>query len=81
MAAGNVKESVKKVFMKVFSVDEKDFGFEKGHEDFDSWDSLSHMSLVSAIEEEFNISLDVDEISDMDSIGKIVETVDRHVRK
>jgi acyl carrier protein len=78
---GKMKERVKKVFMQVLAVDEKDFGFEKSHEDFESWDSLNHMSLVSGIEEEFGISLDVDEISEMDSVKKVVETVDKHVKK
>ena len=39
------------------------------------------MSLVSGIEEEFGISLDVDEISEMDSVKKILEMVDKHAEK
>jgi len=75
------KERVKKIFMKVFAVEDNDFGFAKAHDDFENWDSLSHMSLVSAIEEEFRISLSVDEISEMDTVKKIVETVDKHACK
>jgi acyl carrier protein len=77
----NIGGRIKGVFMHVFAVEEKDFGFGKSHEEFDNWDSLNHMNLISALEEEFNISLDVDEISEMDTVKKVVETVDKHVRK
>ncbi len=37
------------------------------------WDSISHMILISYIEEEFGISLDTDDVIDMSSVGKAKE--------
>lgn len=36
-----------------------------------TWDSLSHMQLIAAIEEEFGIELDADEIVAMRSVANI----------
>ncbi|HET9097634.1 MAG TPA: acyl carrier protein [Candidatus Baltobacteraceae bacterium] len=36
-----------------------------------TWDSLSHMQLIAALEEEFNIELTADEIVAMRSLGQI----------
>ncbi len=73
-----LKNRIRKIVISVFAIDEKGFGFDKTQDDFKNWDSLSHMSLVSALEEEFKISLSVDEISNLDSVKKILEVVDKH---
>ncbi len=76
MADGDVEERIKKVFTSVFeSVKYEDVVFDGKHEEFDEWDSLTHMNLVSALEEEFGISLSVDDISEMDSVMRVLETV------
>ena len=39
----------------------------------ENWDSIQHVSLVVAIEEQFGVEFDPDEIIQMESIGKISE--------
>ncbi|MET9337279.1 MULTISPECIES: acyl carrier protein [unclassified Nonomuraea] len=36
------------------------------------WDSLGHMALVAAMEDEFDIVIDTDDMLDMSSFGKAV---------
>ncbi len=43
--------------------------------DVDLWDSLRHMELIVAIEQEFNFALTFDEISSMQNIGAIRELI------
>lgn len=38
-------------------------------DNIESWTSVSHMDLMARFEETFNIELDVEDITDMDSIG------------
>lgn len=40
-------------------------------EETGTWDSLSHMQLIAALEEEFNIELTAEEIVAMRSVGEI----------
>ncbi|MGB8266580.1 MAG: acyl carrier protein [Candidatus Velthaea sp.] len=44
-----------------------------------TWDSLSHMELIAAIEDEFHIELTTDEIVEMTSVGKIKTLVSAKV--
>lgn len=37
------------------------------------WDSISHMILVSQIEEDFGVSLDTNDVIDMSTVGKARE--------
>ena len=44
---------------------------ESSPDNIESWDSLKHMNLVVALEEEFNIRFDDDEIVEMMNYGLI----------
>lgn len=39
----------------------------------DNWDSIQHVSLMVAIEQQFGVEFNPDEIVHMESIGKIAE--------
>ena len=54
----------KKVFEESFQC--KDVESLK-YQDITEWDSVGHMGLVAALEDEFEIELDVDDIIDMSS--------------
>ena len=42
------------------------------------WDSVAHMTLVAALEEQFDIMLDTDDIIDMSSVGKSKEILAKY---
>lgn len=44
-------------------------------QDTGTWDSLSHMQLIAALEEEFGIELTADEIVSMRSVGQIKDVL------
>jgi acyl carrier protein len=49
---------------------------ELGHLEYNSspeWDSVAHMALVAALEQEFDCMLEMDEILDMSSYARVVE--------
>ena len=41
-------------------------------DDIEGWDSLGHVTLASNIEQEFHVSLDVDDLMEMENVGSIV---------
>jgi len=43
------------------------------YRDIDAWDSLGHMSLVAAIEDEFDVQLDTEQVIDMSSFKVAVD--------
>jgi acyl carrier protein len=42
------------------------------------WDSIAHMALVAALESEFDIMMDTDDIIDMDSVKKAKEILEKY---
>ncbi|MFF5173188.1 acyl carrier protein [Micromonospora sp. NPDC000089] len=44
----------------------------------DKWDSLAHMSLVAAIEDEFGVMLDTDEVIDLSAFSRAREILEKH---
>lgn len=47
---------------------------------FTPWDSLKHLQMVSMIEEEFGIELEMDDIIDMSTIAKVKEITTRYLQ-
>ena len=48
-------------------------------QDVNDWDSLSHMNLIVAIEDEYQLQLTGDEIAEMISFDKIREILKTHI--
>ena len=48
------------------------------YQGIEQWDSVGHMTLVAAIEDEFGIEMDTDDIIDMSSFEKAKEIVAKY---
>ena len=55
---------VKKVMSDVFNIDVSLINNESSPDNIENWDSLKHMNLIVALEEEFEIEFDGEEIVD-----------------
>lgn len=42
------------------------------------WDSMSHMFLISEIEEVFDVEIDTDDVIDLSSVGKAKEILGKY---
>jgi acyl carrier protein len=58
-------EKIKKVMSAVFEIPDEDINDNSSPDSIVNWDSLHHMNLVIALEEEFNITFNEDDISNM----------------
>ena len=69
-------EKYKKVFIEALSIEESKFNDNIKYNDIPEWDSIGHMTLISALEENFSISIDTDDIVDFSSfeVGKKILT-------
>ena len=47
----------------------------EGTGDFPEWDSLGHLSLLTELEERFNITFDMDETMSIQSIADLKKTL------
>ena len=48
------------------------------YNEIEEWDSIAHMTLVAALEEEYKISLETDDIIDFSSFKKGIEILKKY---
>lgn len=68
-------EELNKILGEVFRLKEEEIKDELTMDDVQVWDSLTHMDLVTSIEEGLNIQLTMDDIMDMRDIKTIRKIV------
>ncbi len=68
----NTEKRLKSVFSKLFGIKESEIDKDSSPDNIDSWDSLNHMNLIIAIEQEFNINFSMEEIVEMLNFELIV---------
>ena len=71
-------EKYKKIFIKSLSIDENNFNEDIKYNEIDEWDSIGHMTLMSALEEDFKITLETDDIVDFSSFKKGIEILKKY---
>lgn len=70
-------ERLQEIFRDVFDDEKLQISTEMDASALEDWDSLHHITLLSAVQSEFGISFDIDEIIEMKNIGDILEAVKR----
>ena len=75
--SAQVLEYVKTVAADVLGVRRSEIDGNSTPQQFANWDSISHVSLVLAVEEQFGVEFTPEEITNMESIGKIAELLSR----
>lgn len=74
----NLKEKYKKAFINSLAIKEAKFNEKLKYNEIPEWDSIGHMTLMSALEETFNITLETDDIVDFSSYKKGIEILKKY---
>lgn len=72
---------VQEVFKTAFSVDPQSVTMETKADDVSGWDSVGHLSLAATLEEAFGVSLDVDDVMEMENVREIVRIISTKLAK
>lgn len=67
-----LEERVKKVIANVFNLDISDISESTSPDSLKKWNSLGHMNLILALEEEFNITFNDEQVIEIRSYPLIV---------
>lgn len=76
--ATTVTETVRELMATTFDMPEQDISDDISQETCARWTSLNHMMLLVALEEQFEVTFAMDEMSKMTSLAKIVATLQRY---
>jgi acyl carrier protein len=74
-------ETVRTLAADVLGVPRTAIGVDSSPKQLESWDSIQHVSLIVAIEEQFGVEFNPDEIGSMESIALIAETLTRKLQQ
>jgi acyl carrier protein len=72
------KEKYDNAFVEGLDIDSSNDLQSLKFNDIEEWDSIGHMSLMSAIEDSFDISIDTDDIVDFSSYSKGIEILKKY---
>jgi acyl carrier protein len=75
-----IERQVKQVLADILDLDPNRIDGTTTKDRTASWDSLNHINLVLALEQEFQVSFDVTEIESMLSFVDIVEILERKLQ-
>ena len=71
-------EIYSKVFKTALDLDESKFSKDIKYNEVEEWDSIGHMTLISALEEEYKITLETDDIIDFSSFKSGIEILKKY---
>ena len=60
-----MKNKIVEIMSNIFECDPSEISDKTSSDDIDTWDSLNHLDLITALEEEFNVTFDFEEIEEM----------------
>ena len=63
--------SVEEVVARVFNLDASEVTDQSSKETLAEWDSMGHLSLITGLEEEFNVSIAIADAMEMTSVQHI----------
>ncbi len=73
-----MEEKLKAIFADSLEIPQERVTYDLEYNTLPEWDSISHMALIAAIEDHFDIMLDTEDVIDMSSFGKAKEIVARY---
>ena len=75
MTREEVFERLNKVFRDVFDDDDITVTETTTSADIDDWDSLEHINLVAAVEQEFGMKFTMGQVVTMKNVGEMVDII------
>lgn len=71
----DIYERLNGIFRDFFDDEDIELDDETTADDIEDWDSLNHITLMSAIEDEFGIRFTMGEVSGMENVGEMVKII------
>lgn len=76
MERAEIFERLNEVFRDVFDDDSITVTENTTASDIDGWDSLIHITLISAVEDEFGISFNMKDVVKMKNVGDMADIIE-----
>lgn len=71
-------EKYNNAFIDTFEISNEQLGEDLEYQSIEAWDSVGHMALMAALEDEFDVMLEMDDIIDFGSYLTGVKTLEKY---
>ncbi|QIK80419.1 acyl carrier protein [Lysobacter sp. HDW10] len=68
------------VFAKVLGLPESEIVDDLRYSSIPQWDSIAHMSVIADLEDAYDIMIDMDDVVDMNTVGKAREIIAKYTQ-
>lgn len=75
--SNSTDEKLKDILAKVLLIDESKISDEMSRKNLKEWDSMAHLMLVSEIESAFEVTMEDDDIMEIQTVGDIKKTLEK----
>jgi acyl carrier protein len=77
----HILTNVQAAFKAAFDINPDSVTMQTTASDIPAWDSVGHLSLAGNLEETFGVSLDVDDLMEMENVREIVRIISTKLSK
>jgi acyl carrier protein len=77
----NILEKLTEIFKDVFGDESLAITETTNADDIEGWDSLTHITIIEAVQGEYNIAFDLDEVIEMKNVGDMVDNIEKKIRR
>ncbi|NEQ76183.1 MAG: acyl carrier protein [Okeania sp. SIO2C9] len=74
----SLEDKIKEIMTDILEIDDEEITDEFGPENAETWDSLNNLKMITALEEEFKITLTMDQIESMVNFSEIKKVISNH---
>ncbi len=75
----DILEKLNEVFHDVFDNNDIVVTEQTNANDIEEWDSLIHITLISAVEDEFDVSFDMKTVVSMKNVGDMIDAIEEQI--
>ena len=68
-----MKEKFLELFKEVFEMEDENVNFEDNFRELDTWDSLTHLSLIAMLDDEYDVQIEEEELKKLNTVNDIFE--------
>lgn len=70
--------AIQRLFSNILEISPDEITQNLKYKEIPQWDSITHMFLIDEIERQFHIQIDPEDILEMSSVSKIMETLKKY---
>lgn len=80
MTTPKINQHIKTIFCRTLGVKNTAVNSKTTYNSFEAWDSLKHLQFISAIEEKFKISIDMNDVIAMNTYQAVEDILHKYIK-